>query len=192
MQQIARFYHQNDTSESGENMICNINDAVLYGLEGICWFAGISEKEINGKRNKYYVLRPVYNDKSTIFVPVDNEKLIAKIRRVLSVDEIHALIKAIPNESTIWIEDDAVRREQYKKILARGDRTELVRLIKTLYLRQQSLKEKGRKMPVADERFIKDAEKLLHDEFAHVLNIDREQILPLILEQIQPCSFGNL
>jgi CarD family transcriptional regulator len=52
-------------------------------------------------------------------------------------------------------------------------------------LHQQELKEKGKKLRVSDERFLKDAEKVLYDEFAHVLDIKREEVLPFIFEQIE-------
>ena len=32
---------------------------------------------------------------------------------------------------------------------------------------------------------MKDAEKLLYDEFAHVLSISPEQVLPFIMEQVE-------
>ncbi len=41
-------------------------------------------------------------------------------------------------------------------------------------------------MHIADERFLNEAEKLLYEEFAHVLQIERNQVLPFILKQIQP------
>lgn len=162
----------------------NVNDTVLYGVHGICRIAGISEKDLGGNRVEYYVLKPVYENQSTIFVPVHSQILTAKMRRVLSAGEIYALIKAIPDENTIWIENENTRRARYKEILSRGDRVELVRLIKTLHLHEQSQKGKGRKLHTADERLMKEAEKILYEEFAHVLHIKREEVLSFILEQI--------
>jgi CarD family transcriptional regulator len=34
---------------------------------------------------------------------------------------------------------------------------------------------------MSDEQFMRDAEKILYDEFAYVLGIKREDILPFIL-----------
>jgi CarD family transcriptional regulator len=62
---------------------------------------------------------------------------------------------------------------------------EFVKLIKTLYQRQQMQKGKGREMTLAEKHTLKKAEKILHGEFAHVLNIKCEEVLPFILEQIQ-------
>ncbi len=163
----------------------HVNDIVLYGMQGVCTIEEISEMCFGKNSDEYYVLRPVYDDKSTIFVPMHNESLTGKMRAVLSAQEIFELINAMPDEDQIWIENDAERKEEYKSILVNGTRDELIKLIKTLYLRKQELKQKGKKLHVADEHFLKEAEKLLYEEFAHVLKIKREQVLPFIMKQIQ-------
>ena len=70
-------------------------DAVLYGAEGVCRLEGSTQREIGGKKLEYYVLKPVYRAGSTVFVPKGNETLTAKMRRVLSPEEIHKLIQEI-------------------------------------------------------------------------------------------------
>jgi CarD family transcriptional regulator len=159
------------------------NDTVLYDTR-VCKILEISERDFRGQRIEYYALKPLSEFNATIFIPVGNEALTAKMRRVLSVEEIHALIRAIPQEKTIWIDDELARRERYRKILEDGDPMELLRLIKTLYLRGQSQKDAGKKAPADDTHFMNDAEKILYEEFAHVLDIKRDQVLPFILEQI--------
>lgn len=37
---------------------------------------------------------------------------------------------------------------------------------------------------MSDERFLKEAEKMLYDEFALVLNIREDEVLPFIMKQI--------
>lgn len=163
----------------------NVNDTVIYKTNGICKITEIAEQDFTGKNIEYFVLKPVYDNKRTIYISVQNEKLIAEMRRILSADEICDLIKTIPIENTIWIVNDSERSQRYKEILTRGDRTDLFRLIKTLYQRQRLQNEKGKKLHIADERFLKEAEKMLHEEFAYVLNIKREQVLPFILDQME-------
>jgi CarD family transcriptional regulator len=164
--------------------VYGVNDTVLYKAHGVCRITAITEKEINGRSQEYFVLKPVFDDKSTIFLPVQNKKTSERMRRVLSADEIYSLIKAMPNERTIWIDNESDRKQQYKKIIAGGDRTALVSLIKTLYLHQQEQRVIGKKFHVSDENFMKDAEKMLYEEFAHVLDINRDQVLPFILELV--------
>lgn len=43
----------------------------------------------------------------------------------------------------------------------------------------------GKKLHACDERFFRDAEKMLYEEFAAALNIDKEGVLPFILSKIK-------
>ena len=163
-------------------MTYKVNDTILYSTQGVCKISEISEMDLSGSNVEYYVLKPVYEDNSTIFIPVNNETLTTKMRRVLSSKEIYDLIKTMPGEETIWIENENARRGHYKEILMRCNPIELIRLIKTLYLRQQTQQASGKKLHTADETFMKSAEKILYEEFAYVLDIKLEQVLPLIME----------
>jgi len=164
-------------------MSYKVNDTILYGIHGVCRITEISERQFNDKCREYYVLKPICDDKATLYVPVNNEKLVDKMRRVLTAAEIYELIETMPDENTIWIENESARKEKYKEILRQGDRVELVRLVKTLYQHQETQREKGKKLHLADERFMKDAERMLFAEFAHVLDIKYEQVLPFILKE---------
>ena len=66
-----------------------------------------------------------------------------------------------------------------------GDRMSLIKMIKALYFHQQKQQEKGKRLRASDERFFTEAERILYDEFALVLNIEPEQVLPFIMEQVQ-------
>ena len=112
----------------------HVNDTVLYGTEGICVIEDIATRTFDRKTQEYYVLRPVYGNRSTIFVPTQNEKLCAKMRTLLSPEEIHDMIRAMPGVEPLWIENEAARKQAYGEILRGGDRRALVRLMKTLYL----------------------------------------------------------
>ena len=58
-------------------------------------------------------------------------------------------------------------------------------LLYTSYQHKREQEQKGRKLHISDERFFREAEKMLYDEFALVLHIQPDQVLPFILEQIQ-------
>ncbi len=162
----------------------NINDLVLYGTEGICRITDIAVRDMHGGNVEYYVLKPMGDGNSTIFVPTGNEALTARMRRILSVEEIYALIHSMDGQETEWIENENMRKQQYKDILSSGDRNSLVKMIKTIYLHGEERKRMGKKLHLCDERFLKDAEKMLYEEFAHVLKIKKDEVLPFIMEQI--------
>ena len=169
--------------EMGDCMY-HVNDTILYGSQ-ICRIEESTQKNFNGSPMEYYVLKPIYNDTSTIYVPVHNEKLTGKMRRILSAEEIYRLIRSMPDVDSEWVENEAERKETYKEILASGDREAIVRMIKALYHHQQVRQAQGKKLHVSDERFLKEAERTLYDEFALVLHISQEQVLPFILDQIE-------
>lgn len=161
------------------------DDIVMYGTPGVCRVAGITEKTFAGSTYRYYELRPVYDEKSTLFVPVDNQALVEKMHRVLSAEDIQELIQAAPGEETVWIEDETERKKRYKEIVESGDRKALICAIKALYSHQQEREKEGKKIHVCDERFFKEAERILYDEFAYVLRIDRSEILNYIFKQVE-------
>jgi CarD family transcriptional regulator len=168
-------------------MMYRVNDAVLYGTQGVCKITEISEKNLCGKPTEYYVLKPVQDDKATIFVPINSEIASMNMHPVMSAEEVYTLIKNMPGADFIWIEEDVIRRNRYQEILTGGDRMELVKLIKTLHQHQQRQRDKGKgkEMPLAEKHMLKEAEKILHGEFAYVLNMKYEQVLPFIIEQMQ-------
>lgn len=162
-----------------------VNDTILYGTHGVCRIEEITEKEFMGAKKEYYVLKPINDPAGTLFAPVGNEKAESKMRRILSEAEIYELIRTMPYEEAKWIEKENERKEEYRRIIVGGDRVELVRMIKALYLHKQKREEDGKRLYLSDERFFHEAERILYEEFQYVLKIERDELLPLIFAQIE-------
>lgn len=160
-----------------------VNDTIMYGTQGICTIVDIAEKDFMGTKKLYYVLKPMGDKAATLFAPVHNEKVESKMRRILTEEEIYQLIESMPNEETQWIENENQRKEQYKRIILGGNHAELIRMIKALYLHKQEREADGKHLYLSDERFFKEAERILYDEFQYVLNVKREDLMPLIFEK---------
>lgn len=161
-----------------------VNDTVLYGSQSVCMVTEICEKKIGKEKLRYYALKPVFDNKSTVYVPCDNPKLVEKMRRILSASEIDALIDSMQNETLEWIPDDGERKEKYSEIIRSGDRKALAVLIRTLYLHREHQKAAGKKFHAVDEQLLDRAQKLLHEEFAYVLNITPQEVPPFIAKQL--------
>ena len=73
-----------------------IGDKVTYGIHGLCELTDIKEMLFAGKVEKYYVLTPISDNRSTVFVPCDNGILVARMKRLLRKSEILTLIKNTP------------------------------------------------------------------------------------------------
>ncbi len=157
---------------------------LLYGNQ-VCRVCQEKEEVFHGTRRNYYLLQPIYDTSSVIYVPSDNPKLMGKMRQILSPEEIYQLIREIPNQETKWIEDDRQRSDTWKQVLSTGDRKKLVKMIKTLYEKKQEIEAAGRKFHASDENALRQAEQTIHDEFALVLDIQRDQVAPFIARQIE-------
>lgn len=162
-----------------------IDEVVVYGLHGVCRITEIEEKEFAGEAQLYYTMRPVFNNRSTFFVPVNNEKSKKKVRPLLSKDEIHELIHTMPQQEEIKVVNEKHRKETYKTIIESGDRAEIMRLVKTLYERREAQQKAGKKQHLVDERFMKEAETVLYDEFAFVLDIERDTVISYIQKELE-------
>lgn len=162
-----------------------IGETVLYGTEGVCRISEMQEMKVSGKRKTYYVLKPVHREGATVFVPTDNDALLSKMRRILSAEEVDAIIRTAAAEELLWIDDPNERKLEYSKILTCGDRTSLVRLIRTLYLRREALRAVGKHLRSGDDQLLRDAEKLLNDEFALVLNIPQHDVPEYIRSRLE-------
>ena len=65
----------------------SVNEKIHYGGSGVCVIQEIATMRFGRTREKYYVLKPVYQNSSVIYVPVENEALVSKMRPVLSREE---------------------------------------------------------------------------------------------------------
>jgi CarD family transcriptional regulator len=163
----------------------NIGEKVLYGGAGACTITGTCVKKFGDKGEKeYYVLVPVHDSRTTLYVPVGNATLEAKMKKLLSAQEIEALIDSMPKEEPIWINDEKTRQESFKDILRSGDRRELIGMTKALYNHRQKMMARGRKLHMNDERVLKEAEKLICEEFAVVLDINPSEVMPFIIHRL--------
>jgi len=163
-----------------------INDIVTYGTNGVCKITGTEEKDLMGTKKTYLVLKPTKTgDNSTYFVPSDNENLLGKMRKLLSEDEINNLIDSMPDKKPVWIDNERERKECYKKILSECNRQDLIGMIKAIHSERKTREKTGKKLHISDERFLKEAEKVLYEEFQYVLKIPEHEIVPYILSRIE-------
>lgn len=160
-----------------------IGTNVTYGAHGVYTVEDIRLEDFLGEKKKYYVLCDANRkNRDRVFVPCDNEYLVSQMKKILSKDEVLALIASVPAAPMEWIEDNRARSEHFKEILSRADRRELLHMAKTIYLRKALLASHGKRIFISDENILARAEKALFDEFAFVLGISLEEVLPFVIE----------
>ena len=152
-----------------------LNEKVMYGTTGVCIVEKIEDKQIGREIKSYYVLKPIAQNSSTVFLPADNEKLLSKVREVLTKDEILELFVALKSAEDIWVDSDAQRRVVFTEIISSGDRLKSMLLLRSLINRRSELMAKGKRLHIADEKALKEAGRLSYDEIAEALGLSFDE-----------------
>lgn len=157
-------------------------DTVLYSATGVCTVSDIEKKVIGKEIKLYYVLKPISKANSTVYVPVDSEKLVSKMHDILSKEELLTVIHESKSRPDIWIDNDQTRREEFTKILSNGNRLELLLLVRSLCAHRDRQVAMGRKFHIADSKIFDEAERILYDELSWTFEIDTEDV-PAFIEK---------
>ena len=161
-------------------MFC-VGQTVLYGSNGVCMVDDVTEKRIGKTKIQYYVLKPLCNNTSTLFVPTANQQIVSKMRRILTEDEAEAILRDLPPCGD-WNDNKQERSEQFRAIITEGSCVELIRLIRLVRTHEQEQLAGGKRLHITDERFLKEAEKMVCEEFSLVLHISRDEVLERIMQ----------
>ncbi len=159
-------------------MIC-VGQTVLYGGNGVCCVSGITTRTIGRTSVEYYELHPVSSKTSAVYVPVANEALVSRIRPVLGAEKIRQILAAPVTEE--WIADKNARAERFREIISGGDCAEIIGLVRLIRGKERWLVAHGKHLHLADERILKEAEKMAGEEVAAAFGITREEALQKIL-----------
>ena len=158
----------------------SIGDMVMYGSFGICKVTAIEKRDLTGEEQEYYILKHINSEKNIFYVPTNNDAALSKMHPICSKAEVDELISHMNSEGLIWIDNDSKRKEEYSRIIKDADKHEIIRLIKTLYLRRKELAESGKKLRSTDENYLSLAENMLFEEFAYALDIDKSKVVEYI------------
>ncbi len=151
-------------------------DYVIYGNNGICLVQDITNLNITGvdKNRKYYLLKPVYNSGSTVYIPIDTAE--TSLRRAISKEEADSLIASIPNIPLIPLADEKTLEKTYKEYMRSNSCRSWVQLIKTIYLRKEKRILKGHKVTALDSRYFNLAESSLYGELSIALGKPKDEV----------------
>lgn len=161
-----------------------VGDQFVYGIHGICRIAELEERTVGKNKFVYYVLEPRDGGDSRFYVPVHNQAAVAKLRKLMTRQELDALLASREVRQDAWIADENQRKQVYRELIGSGDRVRLVSMIGSLYRHKERQAAAGRKFHLCDENFLRDAERVLRGEFAEVLDIPPEQVTEYILKAI--------
>lgn len=113
-------------------------------------------------------MSPIDDESLIIDVPIQNK--CGNIYDLFSKEERNKIIEKIPNISIIETDSKNIESE-YKNLLLSNSCYDLIKIIKTAYLRNKERLDNKRKIGEKDDMYFKLAEKYLYSEFSFVLGI---------------------
>ena len=160
-------------------------DLVVYGATGVCRVEGLGNPDPRDRSGReFYLLKPLYQD-GVVYTPAEGGKV--PMRPVMSREEAIALIGAIPT-----IEPEVFRErtlqlltQRYQAQLQAGNYRDLLELIMSIYAKKQEAEQQRRRLGMVDERYMRQAERLLHGELAAALGIPYESVPAYIAQRVQ-------
>lgn len=162
-----------------------IGERVVYGVHGVCCVTDMEERVVDRKKVTYLVLEPIGQGSARFLVPTHNAAAMAKLRKMLSTEELEALITSDAVHADSWVKDESARKNLYRELISSGDREKLMQMISTLYRHKNQQTAAGKKVHLCDDNFLRDAEKLLIGEVSIVMNMEPEEAKKYIREKLK-------
>lgn len=165
----------------------SLGDKIVYGSDGVFTVSEYASSPIDkNDTRQYYVLRPVHGPAGNIIMtPVDNER--AKMRPVMSREEVLKLIDAMPSVEILAVEREKNRRDIYRATLDAANAESLVKIIKTVAMRREELAKIKKRPSESDNDYEKKAKHCLYGEISVALEIpiaDVERFIECRLESV--------
>ena len=163
----------------------NIGDLIVYGSEGVCLVADLQRLSFSGidEDKEYYILVPQAHASSKLYLPKENDILMARVKNLLTYAEIKELINS-SGEDIQWIADSKARNKYYKELIATYDRVNIFGVAKQLYLLKNGKLSHNVNFTSWMDDLLKKTSQILYSEFSYVVDMTPEELLPFISGEI--------
>lgn len=156
------------------------NDYLVYKKD-VCKVREVKKNRMNGL--DYYILIPIDDESLIIDVPADNR--MGYIRDIISKEDAEKLIANIPNIEPLKNIDDRFIEKTYKDLIYNGTHEDLIKIIKTTYLRNEDRANNNKKLSDKDSRFFEQAEKHLYNELSISLGMTFDETKEYIINKVK-------
>ena len=160
---------------------------VRYSCNGVCLVDDIRMDTLGKEAPKeFYILKPVSNPASTIFVPTASQALVDRMARLPNQEELDQLILSTRDKEIPWIEDRKVRLASFQAIIKTCDLRDLICLAVCLYQRQRTLSAVGKKLGSSDETILHRTEALIENQVSFVLQGSTDLVFIYLRDTLTP------
>lgn len=154
-----------------------IGDDVVYKKD-VCEIKDI--KKYND--TEYYILIPISDSSLKISVPVENKN--GFLRNIISKEEVMNIIASIPSIGIIKSDNKLIEND-YKRLINSDTHEDLIKIIKTSYLRNKERTDNNKKTSDKDTNYLRRAEEYLYNEFSVVLGMDYDQTKSYVISEVK-------
>ena len=161
-----------------------VGDYIIYGNNGVCKITNVGPMDMPGvpKSKLYYTMTPCYIRDSSIFTPVDNDRVV--MRKVMSRQEAEKFLETAEDIDKLDIKDEKHREQEYKAAILTCDPTVLVGIIKTIQDRMQDRIAEGKKVTASDTKYIHIAEDSLYGDLAISFDMEKDDVKAYVKNRI--------
>lgn len=161
-----------------------VGEIVTYATSGVCRITARETRRVAGMELEYFILKPLYDKSMTICVPAANAELVARMQPAMGREQILELIHAMPQQDLYSDLAPEARRECYVRALKSGDRAELAQMLRSIYGVKRARQAVGKQLSSYEENVMREAENMLHTEFAHGLGIQPAEVVDFITSEL--------
>lgn len=155
-----------------------VGDKVMHRREGACYITQIKDMDMNNTQKKYFVLEPILNEKTYIYVSIDGKKQ-NNIRPVIDEKKLKESEAKLNVSEDEWIIDAKARTRKYTSIVSEFDFDEVLNIYKSLVLQNEK-----KSLAAQDKDFLFSSEKIICSEIAILRDLEYDQVLQKIKELI--------
>lgn len=156
----------------------NIGDKIVYPMHGAGVIIGIEEKEILGKKRKYYIMKMPMGDMK-VMVPIDNMEDIG-IRGIIDDKQIDEVLAVLADDQSKMPQNWNRRYRANMDKIKSGDIFEIACVVRNLVIRDR---EKG--LSTGERKMLNSAKQMLISEIVLAKNLDEFDAESLIEDIIK-------
>ncbi len=156
----------------------SIGDKIVYPMHGAGVIEEIEEKEILGKKRKYYVMKMPIGEMK-VMVPIDNIEDIG-IRGVINHEEVEQVFSVLSDDKTKMPKNWNRRYRANMDKIKSGDIYEIAAVVRNLILRDR---EKG--LSTGERKMLNNAKQMLISEIVLAKDTEEVEVEKLIEDMIQ-------
>jgi CarD family transcriptional regulator len=172
-----------DKSVVNSTTTFQVNQKVVYPLQGVGQIMAVTERVFKGKPTQYYqIFLPVTD--MTVMVPVGKAVELG-IRAIVAKEKAQEAFTIIASDYEPVTADWKMRYQMNLDHLKSGDITDIALVVRNLYHRS-----KVKELPILERKLYDSAMKLLIDEIAFSLDISVDEVETIVHEKLEPLGKG--